>query len=442
MVETNIKIIKELKDFLTVINSDSDLRKIFTNAPSDFSRNRVLPFDKTICLIINMLKRSLSVEINDYLEILGKDLSCTKSAFCLQRDKLKSLFFEYWNELFVDCFYHYHEVNLKKWEDFLIIGIDGSTTCLPNKEEVREHFGTQSNQFGEVPMARIMKFYDVLNKVTIFSKICPLKIGEQTIVAQHIEKLPKNSLSVYDRGFPSYLLMYLHINQEHPRHFVMRCKTDFNKTVIDFVQSKETDKIVEMYPNKKAMDNLYNLGYKVFKHTAIKVRMVKVVLETREIEILLTNLYDNQTYPTSCFKGLYFMRWGIETSYGGDKNTQQLEQFSGQKVRNIEQDFYALIFVSNLQSLIEKQCEPYLSVINSRRKYPHKINKNVSIGNMKHKIVKLFLEEDSLEILLYLQNLFQKSIEPIRPDRKIPRKLNKGRASGKFRTLTNYKRAI
>lgn len=49
------------------------------------------------------------------------------------------------------------------------------------------------------------------------------------------------------------------------------------------------------------------------------------------------------------------MRWKIETSYNHDKNVLQLGEFSGHTLWGIEQDFYATTFVSNLQSIIEKQ---------------------------------------------------------------------------------------
>ena len=85
--------------------------------------------------------------------------------------------------------------------------------------------------------------------------------------------------------------------------------------------------------------------------------MVKVVLDSGETEVLLTNLYDQNKFKISCFKQLYFSRWGIETSIAFDKNITQLEEFSGQSVKSIEQDFQIATFVLNLQSLLEKQCE-------------------------------------------------------------------------------------
>jgi hypothetical protein len=443
MVETNIKIIEELKEFLRIINTDSEIRKHFVTKASDFTRKRKLTYDRTVFLILNMLKRSLSIEIQDFFEsCIPTALSCTKSALTIQRKKLNPFFFEFWNSLLVECFYSYYGEKVKKWNGFLLIAVDGSTAYLVDKEPVKAHFGTHGNHFAQAPMAGVMKFYDVLNKIVVFSKIYPIKIGEKTIVGEYIEKLPEESLSLYDRGFASFSLMYLLIHQEKTKHFVIRCKQGFNKEVTQFMQSTAKDLIIDLGPNDRAIHKMKEYGYVVFKDTKIKIRMVKVVLNTGEIEVLLTNLYDPEVYKTDTFKTLYFMRWGIETSYGCDKNVLQLEQFSGHTVWSIKQDFYATTFVSNLQSIIEKQCEPYLTIKNESRKYNYKINKTLSIGSMKNKIVTLFITEDPKTILLKLQKLFEKHLEPIRPERNYARRKSKIRKNGKFKTLTNYKRAI
>lgn len=109
---------------------------------------------------------------------------------------------------------------------------------------------------------------------------------------------------------------------------------------------------------------------------------------------------------------------------------------------SIEQDFYAAIFVSNLQSIIEKQSEKYLQTLNQTRKLIYKINKNISIGSMKNKIVNLFFAQNPEKILLHLQKLFEQNLEPVRKNRTYPRINNKQKPRGKYKTLTNYKRAI
>ncbi len=445
MIEANIKIIGELKLFIETVSQQAEIRELFTSKAVDFSRDRKLPMVSVVALIINFLKRSLSIELREFFDLLGEQQnSCTKGAFCLQRVKLNPLFFQLWNHFLVNGFYHHYAERAKRWKSFRLLGVDGSTNYLFGKPEVIQHFGTHKNQHPNVkiPMARILQIQDVLNEIIVWGDIYPIAKSEQHIMNENVERLSIDSLTLFDRGFPSYTLMYLMMNQEQPRHFVMRCRVNFCKEVKSFVRSSKTSKTVKLKPNTNAIEQLKNNGHIVTPGTVIKVRMVKVILSTGEIEVLLTNLYDTMSYTTEDFNQLYFMRWKVETSYGKQKNQLQMEVFSGHKVISIKQDYYSCIFISNLQSLIEKQSEEYINEISTNRKYSYKINKNVSWAVMKNNIVKLFLCQDTENILLYLQNVFEKNLEPVRPNRSFPRVWKSKKLIGKYQTVTNYKRAI
>ena len=95
MVAANVKIIEELKYFLETISNDSSIRKLVTQSEKDFTRDRKLTFERVVGIIINMPKRSLSIEIQEFFNSLEKDLEpSTKGAFSLQRTKIKSKFFD------------------------------------------------------------------------------------------------------------------------------------------------------------------------------------------------------------------------------------------------------------------------------------------------------------------------------------------------------------
>jgi len=114
MVDANVKIIGELIFFLRLVSEDSEIRRLVTMGEEDFSRHRKLTLERIVGIIINMPKRSLSIEIQEFFDSLGKDLeSATKGAFSLQRSKLKPLFFEVWNKWLVNNFYHYYGDDFK-----------------------------------------------------------------------------------------------------------------------------------------------------------------------------------------------------------------------------------------------------------------------------------------------------------------------------------------
>jgi IS4 transposase len=64
----------------------------------------------------------------------------------------------------------------------------------------------------------------------------------------------------------------------------------------------------------------------------LNVRFVRVLLSTGKYEVLVTNLLDEQLYPTEDFKELYHLRWRCETFYGILKTRLNLEHFSGKTV--------------------------------------------------------------------------------------------------------------
>jgi len=443
MINANIKIIEELKEYISTIKQDDTKRRLFTTSEKDFTKNRKLPLERIVLLIINMLKKSLSIELKEFFDTIGQtNLTCSKAAFCLQRVKLKFDFFCWWNVVLVNSFYHYHKQHVKRWNGYRIVAVDGSTEYLINKPEVVKYFGVQYNGTVSIAMGRIMSYYDVLNDITIGSCLLPISCSEQAIVNTSISTYESDMLFLYDRGFPSYATIYLHQEQEQEIKFVMRCKNKFNNEVIAFEQSKAKSQIVEFKVGYATIKELAKHGYKITIDTRIKVRLVKVFLDNGTVEILITNLYDKMQYPTKIFKDLYFKRWGIETNYNKQKNCLQLECFSGQKVITILQDFYASIFVGNLQSIINKQCEKKLEEINSKRKHCYKVNTNVSIGMMKNRMIFLFMSFNPKQILQELENLFVKNLEPIRPNRKYERLVKVKRTKGKYQTITNYKRAI
>lgn len=443
MVDANVEIIKELQLFLRTVSDDTSLRSLFSTGSGSLSRQRKLRFEKLVSLLINMLKRSLSIEIQSFFKLAGYNgITYTKGAFSMQRTKLNPVFFDLWNRVLVDSFYTHYGNKARRWRGFRLLAVDGSTAYLPDKGDIKEFFGSQDNQYVQIPMARIIQVHDVLNDLTIYSRMDSFHQSEQNLIAANIHHLPTDSVSLYDRGYPSYTLLYLLLNEESPRHFVMRCKRTFNKVVESFVLSGKCSKIVEFTPNQKAIDQLYAYGYKVTRQTPVRVRLVKVKLPNGEVEILITSLYNEQIYSVEDLKSLYALRWRIETAYNKHKNQQQMEVFSGHKAICILQDYTAGIFTANLQSLITKQTEQYLYNVNSKRQLAYQVNRNVSWAALKDNIVRLFLQNDILSILASLEDNFKKYLEPIRPGRKYDRKHKIRRLNGKYLTYPNYKRAI
>lgn len=221
----------------------------------------------------------------------------------------------------------------------------------------------------------------------------------------------------------------------------MRAACNANNAVKSFLAGGEDDIIVEMRPPYSSLVKLRQMGVNISKEKTIRLRLVKFLLSSGQVEILITKLYDAKIYSIEDLKYLYNLRWGIETYYGYIKQELQLGQFSGLAPICIEQDFAANLFLFNMQSLIEKQCARFVESIGEKRMHKYKVNKNVSWSSLKHRVVKLFLTKNPIRILNELQKLFCNYLEPVRPGRKYPR-IKRRTPNSKHYTLTNYKRAI
>ncbi|WP_017256977.1 IS4 family transposase [Pedobacter arcticus] len=442
-MSANLNIIRDIRSFINEVSDNPELRTCFTSSDRDFTRNRELDFQKTAVLLLNFLKKSYSLEILDFYQWLGyPETAVSKSAFCQQRAKIGSSFFAFLNLVLVCSFYENYADELKRWNGFLLIAIDGSTSHLVNRQEVIDHFGLHGNQRGVTAMGRLVTAFDVLNEITIKSAIQPISLSEQHTALSWVESYQADMLLLYDRGFPGFVTMFRHQYKEREQPYLMRCALGFNEEVKAFLRSGKKDSICTFKSNKQASQQLYEQGFKVPIGSELKVRLLKVRLDDGSLEVLATNLFDTEMYPYKDFKALYFMRWAIESRYDCLKNKLQLESYSGQKVNTIQQDFYCSVFLANLQTVISKACEPYLSGINKKRLHDYKINQNIAIGIMKNRIIDLFIHQNPENILLELEKLFSKYVEPVRNNRKNPHVQKFQRRKGKYRTLTNYKRAI
>ena len=171
--------------------------------------------------------------------------------------------------------------------------------------------------------------------------------------------------------------------------------------------------------------------------------MVRVELPSGQVEILVTSLLNSKTYPNKIFKALYAKRWGVETFYDELKVKLKLEHFSGYSPESILQDFYATMFVSNIQTLIVSELANEVIEQTQKRKYNYKINKNLSYGFLKNRILELFLAEGSTQAaVLEIKELFKKHLVPIRPDRSYGRDVGKYRNRIKPKVTKNQRDAF
>jgi glutaredoxin len=267
----------------------------------------------------------------------------------------------------------------------------------------------------------------------------PYRYGEVPMAYDAVDQLEEDMLVIYDRNFCSYKMFALHLWAEKEIKFVIRGRENHN-VIKDFITSGKQTAIIYLSPSKVAIDGLKESGFIITKHTLLKVRLVRVDLE-KTIEVLVTNLWEEEGHPDSEFKALYFLRWGVETNISIQKNILQMEAFSGLTVESVEQDFYATVFMTNLHSVLIKDAQTSVDISATNRKYPMKVNRNKSFGKLKVSLIALFNDNDVEHILKVLHYHFIRNILPVRKNRSFERVTKNKQSKSKHRTFSNFKPA-
>lgn len=437
MFDVNVKIIAELKNFIRIVAGEKEVLRKFCVGEADFTRNRKLPFEKLALLIAKLNKKTLSIELENFFEEAGMAMNCSVSAFSQQRSKLAPLFFQFWNLVLRESYYHYSGRRAKRWKGYRVIAADGSSINLVNTTALYNHFGGQCNQKAHFALAKTFYHYDVLNELVLLSDIKPYRYGEMNMAYDSVNEIQEDMVTIYDRNFSNYKVVALHLWQEKERKFIIRAKENQN-IIKDFIKSGKASAIAYMEPSWLAIAGLRKSGFIITKTTLLKVRLVRVELD-KSTEVLITNLWEEDGHDVAEFKDLYFMRWRVETQISVQKNILQLESFSGLTVHAVLQDFYATIMMANLHSILIKDAQQTIETTMQHRKYPMKVNKNKSFGKLKVTLITLFLKKNTKAILKKLHQHFVKDPIPIRKGRTFERIRKNPQSKSKHKTFTNFK---
>lgn len=391
-----------------------------------FTRVRKLPFGKVVGLILSGWKMSLQTRINRFFrELKLLDKLPTASAFCQARMKVKPELFKLLNEETVKGFYEdYGKAGLvQRWQGHLVWAIDGTILNLPDTPETRERYTVQINQHDEEGAVQGMGsvLHDVLNGVAINATLDEKKSEKSFVFDDHSLYFRDEAIVLYDRLYADYSVMAFHTQQR--ANFVIRAPlSNTFKKVEEFAHSDRTDEGVTLRVTYKQR------GFVKERRLAkeIRVRLVKVVLDDGTVEVLLTSLLDKERYPTEEFRELYKKRWGIETYFDRLKNLLEVERFSSKKVIGIEQDFWGVVFLSSLASVLSKEEEEEARAGSRRKglKYEYKVNMSVCYSAIAECVIDLLLDESKSpeEAEEEIRKMVRMALVPERPGRWSERK--------------------
>lgn len=335
------------------------------------------------------------------------------------RAKLKFEAFIDLNDHMVRDFYQYFP--FQTWYGFNLLAVDGSTLRVPDEKEVAKLFGVWNSNKGErpCPKARASQMFDVLNKVTIDAIISPKSEGERELAAFHFLKLKSNDLILLDRGYPAFWLFKLAMSWD--AQFCARISYKKWKSVKRFYESGKKEQIVKIEPSALSHRKCFEMG---LDKKPIRVRLIRIELESGETEVLITSLTDMKQFPYELFSDLYHLRWPIEEDYKRLKYRLQVENWSGKTVHSVYQDFHAKCFSKNFTAVIATTTVDDILKKSSTLKHVHQINFAQALSQMKNTIVLLFNRSAEKVVMLVekVRKIFIQTTESVRPNRKFPRR--------------------
>ncbi len=412
------------------------MEKHRTKAQS-FVRKRVLTFARVIAHQIQIINKSLSVSISNFIKRLDIEYEdCTKQAYSKARQNIKPSAYIEINNAIINRYYA--DDLLKKHKGYLLLASDGTKLQLPNEEKIIKKYGVQIDGT-EKPMAMALSsvLYDVLNGMVIHSIIGGVNKNERTFVQIHVrylkkmlERNGKKAILILDRGYPSlYLLYYL---EECGIKYLIRSPKNFIQEIEEFAQKEEKDITVKIDVgiNSRKYDRRLQ---KISKGKELKVRMVKPKLPNGADEYLLTNL-EREEFEMQELYELYGQRWKIETYYNFQKNYLEIENFSAQTVNGIKQDYYSKIVASNLRTLIINDVQTEIDEESKDKNLQHKykVNGAVALGIVKEELVSMVLGNGTIsESYAVLREKIKRRQNAVKKCRNCPR--NKKKSKRKYK---------
>lgn len=398
----------------------------------NFVRECVLTFPVLVLFLINLVRKSLQISLNSFLETVHLP-SITKQAFSKARKKLLPRAFVLLNRKLLEEYYTDNVYST--WNGFRLIAIDGSDLQLPQKEALKTAFGCAKNDKGPtLVMAKLSCAYDVLNCKTMDAQIDRCKSSERDLAVAHVEAIKRlqhdktKDLYIFDRGYPSLGLFFYLKDQE--TDFIVRASfTSCFRSVEKRLKQGDTDFTHRLYAHEATHQQVQELKKRVplldRKTGSVDIRVTVVILDNGEKELLISSLLDRRSYSANDLKNLYGLRWRKEENYKWYKVGMELENFSGNSELAIEQEIWATVFTANIASLIMEEAQVEIDQEHSVKelKHKYKINKRIAIGSLKDKLVKVLFEEggDISSFCDNLKNEFKKNLCPVREGRSFKR---------------------
>lgn len=322
----------------------------------DFSRRRKLPLAQLIVVLISLVAsgrdKGVATKLGEFFTLARRSglwpegQSPHRSALTKARAKLPGQAFEALLTQSVALAYEVFPPREEYlWQGLSVFAFDGSKYHLPATEAIRQAFDHQSGLEypgrGHYPQCLVTTAYDVFRRLPVGRTVCALQDGDEREQAQQLlPLLPPNSLSLFDRGFPSYGFLYdLH---QHSRLYLMRCPATSTLPAVEaFMRSGRAETRLWLTPSDTFKRSLTPTQRRTL--APLRLRAIRLEAPAGTVSVLLTNLVDLRRFPRAAIIALYWRRWAVETHYRDEKTRQHIEPFHSHTPPGIRQELFAIL---------------------------------------------------------------------------------------------------
>lgn len=386
-----------------------------------FTRKRKMPVCDIIISILTSRKQTCAMELRNFFKAKNQE-QISKQAYFKARQNLNPEVFTYLNDKYLNNFYSCTD-EVKTWNDYVVLAIDGSKVEIPNSKENREKYGALRNQHGTESPARAMisGLFDVYNKFFLDLQICNVRECELGAAERNLDAIGRigikqKVLVIFDRGYPSFELLY-YLEKTGINYIIRLTAGKFNK---ERAMLKSDDEEISLEINRKRLERVKARNPELYEEMrslkSINTRVVNEISPSGKGFSVLTNLPAKIRGEEIC--SAYFLRWRIEEAYHTLKNKMKFESVSGQASIYVEQDFLAQINVYNMmEDMIEYVEEQLLKTEEKKSKYHQHLNENMAIGLFAQDFIKILIESNKRRknrLIKTLENEMKKYLLPKR----------------------------
>lgn len=358
-------------------------------------------------------------------------LNISASAFIQRRNELSSVLFS--NIL---AALNEQQTDSQTYFGYRVLAIDGSVVNMARDPKSRcfvQHDGAPEG-FCQV---HVNALYDVLNKTYFNCDIQPQpqqdEIGALEFLLSWYD-FDEKTIIVGDRAYSSYHVFAL-IQRARNADFLIRikqergamrevaklpmkeldCEIEFTITTTQTKEDKEKGYVFIQTRKEKgrAYSNKTRNGrWSLPSPYPMKLRIVRILLDTGEYETLATSLAPS--FTPSMIKELYHARWGIETAFRELKYNYGLIHLHGKSEDFVKQEIYAGMIMATLCARIVNEV-----VVRQPKggKYLYKVNQKMATF-----LTKKYFRTPGADGEQLMKEI-AKYIVPIRPGRANQRKL-------------------